>query len=189
MTPRLLAMFPQVTGHGGVQRLSRHTAAALQAAASERGMELEVLSLLEVDTRGTVDVGKVAVPYRGFSRRHGELLRAYRGLAGGAVACWVGHPFMAPLASLGLLPRPAIPYLVHSHGIEVWQRLPWLRRSAIRRARIASNSSVYTGTRVVALQGVAADRLEVLHPALDPDFSIAEQSGPREPIIDRKSVV
>lgn len=172
------AVFPQLLGNGGVQRLGRHMALALARACERRGLPLHILSLSDPCGEHQALVGEDGFRFKGHDGSRFALLKGFRSAARTAAAAWFGHPFVAVL---GLSTR--VPYLVHAHGIEAWVPMSRLRRVAIRRARIVSASSDFTAGEVVRLQGVAAQRLTTLHPALDSAMMIAQDVGERESTI------
>src|SRR5207253_1759746 len=69
-----------------------------------------------------------------------------------------GHAHFAPLVWL----LPAIPTYLVTHGIEVWKRLPLLKRWAIRRIQKILCVSRYTRDRLIDDNRVPAERCAVL---------------------------
>src|SRR5581483_9080475 len=67
---------------------------------------------------------------------------------------------------------PRIKILVCTHGIEVWEPLPSLRRFALRRAHLVLAPSRYTADHVASDQNVVRERIRVLPWALDPQFEM-----------------
>ena len=59
---------------------------------------------------------------------------------------------------------------VCAHGIEVWEKVPRVRRNALQNATRVLTPTKSTAESVVDVQGVAASRVRVLPWALDPDF-------------------
>ncbi len=57
-----------------------------------------------------------------------------------------------------------------AHGIEVWQRLPRIRRAAIRQARIVAAPSSDTMHKLTEIQDVDSARVRLLPWPLNPDF-------------------
>jgi glycosyltransferase involved in cell wall biosynthesis len=73
--------------------------------------------------------------------------------------------------SLSLLTRPLCPRSEHwfvAYGIEVWRRLPAIRRAALRRAERVLAISGFTGREAVAHNGLDPARVSLLACALDP---------------------
>jgi phosphatidyl-myo-inositol dimannoside synthase len=80
------------------------------------------------------------------------------------------HPNLGPVAQTMRLVAPRLKTIVCTHGVEVWEPLPRLRRAALRKARLVLAPSASTAEHVVSQQGVARERTRVLHWALDPQF-------------------
>jgi phosphatidylinositol alpha-1,6-mannosyltransferase len=177
MNPRIVAAFPQVGRLGGVQRFSLHTVRALAGVAADRGVELEVLSLLDAPEFDTLSGIPAVCRAIAFGGRHAAFARAVVTAARRARVVWLGHPFLAPIGAIAGLGRRGAPFVVHAHGIEVWEPLPLHRRVALRRAAAVTCSSQHTATHVVRLQGLDPRRVRVLHPALDPGFGGAGEPG------------
>ncbi len=83
----------------------------------------------------------------------------------------IGHVNYAPLGLALKLLMPRLRYSVMVHGIEVWSRLPKLKRYALQRADFITSVSQYTKDRVVSLNGVAPDRIYLLPNALECEAS------------------
>jgi len=65
---------------------------------------------------------------------------------------------------------PRMKTIVCTHGIEVWEPLSRMRRSALRKANIVLAPSRSTADHVCAEQGVVGSKLRVLPWGLDPQF-------------------
>src|SRR5208282_1142558 len=75
------------------------------------------------------------------TRRHPKLVLA-------------AHVNLAPIVSAMKLAAPRMKSIVCTHGIEVWEPLPPLRRRALRSATLVLAPSHATADYVVTLQGV-----------------------------------
>lgn len=80
------------------------------------------------------------------------------------------HPNLAPIVRAVRLFAPGIKSIVCTHGIEVWEPLPPIRRSALCGATLVLAPSRATADHLISVQGVAKERVRVLPWALDPDF-------------------
>ena len=80
------------------------------------------------------------------------------------------HVNLAPIVRAMQLAAPRMKSIVCTHGIEVWEPLPPLRRRALRNASLVLAPSRATADYVVSLQGVPPERVRVLPWGLDPDF-------------------
>lgn len=79
----------------------------------------------------------------------------------------IGHVNYAPVGLALKLLMPRLRYGVMVHGIEVWSRLPNLKRYALQRADFITSVSQYSKDRVISLNDVAPDRVYLLPNALE----------------------
>lgn len=172
---KILALFPELLGVGGIQEAGRLTAAALHAIALSRGWTTEVLSLNDPPGQHSLDVGKHTISLLGFGRA--KLAFALAGIRrarsmrhddSGIVLA--AHPNLAPPAMWMRWSAPHLKTIVMSHGIEVWQALPWFRRRALARADVVLAPSSDTARKLVDVQGVAPDKVRKLAWPVNPAF-------------------
>lgn len=104
---------------------------------------------------------------RGKARFAATAVRAARRRAKLVVAA---HPHLAPVARAMRLTAPRLRSIVFTHGIEVWEPLSRIRRSALKKASLVLAPSKYTAEHVTSDQEVPSDRVRVLPWALDPQF-------------------
>jgi glycosyltransferase involved in cell wall biosynthesis len=79
-----------------------------------------------------------------------------------------GHVNLAPLIQLLCQPL-GIPYLVITHGKEVWQPLPLLQRIALHKAQSIWTVSRYTRTHLCASNGIPPEPVKILPNVVDGD--------------------
>ena len=79
----------------------------------------------------------------------------------------IGHVNYAPLGLMLKLLKPRIRYGVMVHGIEVWAKLPALKRRALERADFITSVSEFSKDQVVSLNSVPSDRIYILPNALE----------------------
>jgi len=167
----LIGLFTELDAPGGVQRAGRHMAAVLTEFAASRGMECRLLSLNDSRELHRMTTNGREFVYTGCERGKAKFaaaaLKAARRKAKLVLA---GHPNLAPVARLMKFVAPRMKSIVCTHGVEVWEPLPWMRRSALQKANMVLAPSRYTADHVRADQGVVAERLRVLPWALDPQF-------------------
>ena len=167
----LIGLFTELDAPGGVQRAGRHMAAVLTEFAASRGMECRLLSLNDSPELHRMTASGREFVFTGCERGKGKFtaaaLKAARRKAKLVLA---GHPNLAPVARLMKFAAPRMKSIVCTHGIEVWEPMPWMRRSSLQKANLVLAPSRYTAEHVQADQGVAAERLRVLPWALDPQF-------------------
>jgi glycosyltransferase involved in cell wall biosynthesis len=93
----------------------------------------------------------------------------------------IGHVNYAPVGLLMRLLRPSLRYGVMVHGVDVWSRLPLIKRQALQRADFISSVSNYTKQQIVSVNEIDARRVYVLPNALEwkdcePRVAIADQA-------------
>jgi phosphatidylinositol alpha-1,6-mannosyltransferase len=168
---RIIGLFPELLGVGGIQEAGRQTALALDEIARTWGWETLFLSLNDAPGEQWLFSGTDKIPLRGFGRAKVRFLiavaRAARDNAGIVLGA---HPNLALPAALMKKLSPQLKSVVISHGIEVWQRLPGIRRAALRRADLLIAPSRYTVQKLNEIQGIPTDKIRRLPWSLSPAF-------------------
>jgi phosphatidylinositol alpha-1,6-mannosyltransferase len=175
---RIIGLFPELLGVGGVQEAGRQTAAALHEIARDHGQETQFFSLNDPAGEHVLPSGALEIPFRGFGRAKVQFIfaaaLAARNSKGVVLAA---HPNMALPAALMKKLSPRLKTIVVSHGVEVWQPLPCVRRAALRRANLLLAPSRYTVRKLNEVQGIPIDKIRRLPWPLSPAFlSLAEAS-------------
>lgn len=167
----IVGLFPGLAGVGGIQMAGRQTAAALASIASERGRSCVFLSLNDANGEHEAALGGLRFGYRGFARSKSRFIVAALGIAHARPdVIFAAHPNLAPItAAMHVLARRA-QIIVGTHGIEVWQLLPALRRKALRDASMVLAPSSDTVRKLTFVQGVPVENIRLLPWPLDPDF-------------------
>ena len=178
----ILGIFTALAEVGGIQQFSRHAAAALEELARSRNEPCTLWGLNDARDAGEFEVGAAKYNFRGFARSKTRLAASCLKLAPQARLVFLGHPNLAPLGLLLRLRNPRLRYWVATHGIEVWEPLPGLRRAALQRADGVTAVSVFTGQQLEKIQHVAAGKIRVVPPALDPAFVSSTPSNPALPL-------
>ncbi len=167
----LIGLFPELDAPGGVQRAGRHLAAVMTEFAASRGMECRLLSLNDSPELHRMTASGREFVFTGCARAKGQFamatLKAARRKAKLVLAA---HPNLAPVARLLRFVAPRMKSIVCTHGVEVWDPLPRMRRRALQKASLVLAPSQYTADHVKTDQGVLAERMRVLPWALDPQF-------------------
>jgi phosphatidylinositol alpha-1,6-mannosyltransferase len=178
----LIGLFPELDAAGGVQRAGRHLAAVMREFADSRGMEYRFLSLNDSRELHRMSVGEREFVFTGCERGKARMAAtAVRMARRKGKLVLAAHPNLAPIVQAMRFAAPRIKSIVCSHGIEVWEPLPLLRRRALRKADLILAPSHSTAEHVAALQNIPAARIRVLPWALDPQFE-ALVSQPRAPL-------
>lgn len=182
-TKRIVALFPELLGVGGIQEAGRLTAVALHDIARRYGWSTEFLALNDPSGSQVLGFNETEVFFRGFSRSKLSFTRSALQLAGGETRVTLAaHPHLAiPAAQVKFL-SPHSSLITMSHGIEAWKPLPWFRRFAFLRSDLFLAPSRYTADRVEQEQGAPKNRIRRLPWPLSPEvFRMAERSGQPSP--------
>jgi phosphatidyl-myo-inositol dimannoside synthase len=172
---RIIVLFSELLGTGGVQEAGRQTARALSAIPYAQGWQLEIFSLN--DLRGSQNLSSTgrAIPFYGFGRQKVRFVLAMinQGLSlRSKKLCFVlaGHPNLAPAAwGINLFSR-VVKTIVMTHGVEVWKRLPILRRVALERADLVLAPSESTTSKLVQVQQINRTKILKLPWPVNPDL-------------------
>jgi len=194
---KILALFPELLGAGGIQEAGRLTAAALIEIARARGWATDVRSLNDPRGHHSFDVGESTVSAQGFGRAKSAFVlagirraRSMRHEDGGVVLA--AHPNLAPPAMWMRWSAPHLKTIIMSHGIEVWRPLPRFRRRALARADVVLAPSSDTARKLVDVQGVAPAKVRKLAWPMNPAFlrmADAPASLPLPPSFPRGRVI
>jgi phosphatidylinositol alpha-1,6-mannosyltransferase len=174
----LIGLFPELDAPGGVQRAGRHLASVMTEFAASRGMECRILSLNDGPELKRLKVAEREIVFTGSERAKGRFLMtairaARRPVSKGKSKIRLvvaGHPNLAPVVRAMRFAAPRVKSIICTHGVEVWEPLTRLRRTALRSANLVLAPSKYTAEQVAAVQGVATEKIRVLPWALDPQF-------------------
>ena len=179
MTRELMcvALFPDLQAPGGIQRGGRHMAAVIADLALRKGLDYKILSLNDPTGPHEAEVAGISYQYTGFHRSKSHF-------AISAVAAARAKPRLIFVVHLNLTPVSWLanrwaraPVAVVGWGIEVWDRLPWIRRRALQSADAFLAISKFTAASFSDKQGVAATSVHLLPLALDPSFLPSESNA------------
>lgn len=160
----IVGLFPGLASVGGVQAAGCQTAAALTSIANERGCSCAVLSLNDENGEHASAVGNFPFQFRGFARNKPRFIFAALRLAlARPDVIFAAHPNLAPIAAAIKLLNPNAQLIIGAHGIEIWQRLPVLRRAALCRADIVIAPSSDTARKLAEIQDVRAEKSAACH--------------------------
>lgn len=184
---RVIGLFPELLGVGGVQEAGRMTAAALATLAARGGWTVDFLSLNDAPGPQALEFDGKRIPFRGFGRAK---LRFVLGAVGSArhfaqaedMVALAAHPNLAIPAAWMQRVAPRLKTIVMSHGVEVWRPLPKLRRGALLKANLVLAPSSDTARKLTEVQGVPAEKVKVLPWPLNPEF-LPLANGPRNLVL------
>jgi phosphatidyl-myo-inositol dimannoside synthase len=172
---RIIGLFPELLGIGGIQEAGRLTAAALDEIAFQRGWSVEFLSLNDPIGPHELEAGQRAIRFRGFARGKIRFLiagvRAGRPLTTKSTGMVLaGHPNLAVVSSWTRRLSPQLQNIVMAHGVEVWEPLTLLRSRALRQAHLVLAPSRDTAQKLIQVQGVSAEKIRKLPWPMNPNF-------------------
>ena len=167
---RIVALFPELLGVGGIQESGRLTAIALDGAASRHGWSAEFLALNDPPGSHALPSTEPTISFQGFGRSKMRFaVAALRKARGGTRIVLAAHPHLAvPAAQMKLL-APVVKMITISHGVEAWSPLPWFRRLAFLRSDVFLAPSRYTVDKIAEAQGAPKNRIQLVPWPLNPD--------------------
>jgi len=149
--------------------------------ADSRGMECRFLSLNDSRELHRMSVGEREFVFTGCEHGKTRLAAtAVRAARRHAKLVLAAHPNLAPVVLAMKVVAPRVKTIVCTHGVEVWEPLPLLRRRALRRSDLVLAPSQNTADHVAEMQDIAPARIRVLPWALDPQFEtlVAQARAP-----------
>lgn len=168
---QIVALFPALLGTGGVQEACRLTATALTDIAEAHGWSTHFLSLNDPLGRQALTVTNGTVSFSSFGRAKMRFgLSALARAVGKTRIVLAAHPNLAPAAAQMKLLHPKLKMVVISHGVDVWERLPVLRRHALLQSDILLAPSRYTAEQIVNVQGAHRSKTRLIAWPLSPGF-------------------
>ena len=171
-TKKIIGLFPELLGVGGIQEAGRLTAAALDRIVGSR--ENWVTSFQSInDGPGDreFEIAGQRVSLRGFNRSKVRFVGSALGQSRkGARMVLAAHPYLALPAAWMKSLSPQLKTIVMSHGVEVWSLLPRLRRRALLSADLVLAPSSDTAQKLAQVQAVSSAKIRKLAWPLNPDF-------------------
>ena len=169
---KLVGLFPELLGVGGIQEASRLTAAALDAiVALHDNWATLFLSINDGPGDHDFEIAQQRVSSRGFNRSKVRLVASALGESKkGAKVVLAAHPNLALPVALMKWRSPRIKTIVMAHGVEVWKPLLGLRRRTLLSADLVLAPSSDTAKKLAEIQGVPAAKIRKLAWPLNPDF-------------------
>ena len=177
----IIGIFPELLGIGGVQESGRQTVRALDAIARKRGWDVQIFTLNDLFGEHRLPSPDHDICFRGFGRKKISFLVhmiRYRlfSMGDGVAVVIAGHPNLGLPAWMMKLFSRSVKTIVMAHGVEVWTRLPWLKRNAILHADLVLGPSVDTVDKLIGIQAIAPGKVRKLAWPLSSIFlSIAER--------------
>src|SRR3984957_20254627 len=171
-TKRIIGLFPELLGVGGIQEAGRLTAAALdRIAKSHDNWVTSFQSINDGPGDHEFEIAGQQVSLRGFNRSKVRFVGSALGQSKkGARVVLAAHPYLALPAAWMKSLSPKLKTIVMSHGVEVWNPLPRLRRRALLSADLGLAPSSDTAQKLAEVQGVSSAKIRKLAWPLNPVF-------------------
>jgi glycosyltransferase involved in cell wall biosynthesis len=180
---KILGLFTELLGLGGVQEAGRMTAAALVEIGRASRRPVDILSLNDPRGEQHVRWGDSETAFSGFGRAKARFVlsaigKARRTPREGTPIILAAHPHLALPAAWIQRVRPDFKTVVMSHGIEVWEPLASPRLRALQKASLLTAPSSYTARKMAREQHIPESKIRRLPWPLNPDFiKLAEHPG------------
>lgn len=183
----IVGLFTELLGHGGVQEAGRHIAASLAEYARSHDCYVCFLSLNDPSGDHSLLFDQAKISFLGFQRSKIKfVLSALRNTGASSTAerrlVVAGHPNIAPITMACKYLFTKTKTIVICHGIEVWTRLPSLRRRALVHADHLLAPSRYTSEKLVTIQSVSTTKVCLLPWPLSEDFLCLANSPDKLPV-------
>ena len=172
---KIVGLFTDLLGIGGVQEAGRLTAAALTEIASAGGWTFEVLSLNDPAGEHALPYCDSEMKFSGFGRDKARFVlsamgKAFRAPRKGTSIVLAAHPHLAVPACYMQRVNPAFRTIVMSHGVEVWSPLSPRRFHALQKASMVLAPSNYTAREIADKQAICKSKIRRLPWPLNPSF-------------------
>jgi phosphatidylinositol alpha-1,6-mannosyltransferase len=172
---RIIGLFTNLFGVGGVQEAGRLTARALVEISRCHGWTFDFLSLNDPQGAQTFVSEDLEIPFRGFARDKRQFVLSATRIARSEgrdrqTVVLAAHPHLAVPAAAMRISSSSLRVLVMSHGIEVWRPLSWMRRWSLHRAAGVLAPSSFTGGKLVEIQKIPASKVHRVPWPLGPEF-------------------
>jgi phosphatidyl-myo-inositol dimannoside synthase len=142
-------------------------------------MDCRLLSLNDTRELHRMSVGGKDFVFTGCERSKARFTAtAVRAARRHAKVVLAGHPNLGPVTQAMKIVAPRLKTIICTHGVEVWEPLPRLRRLALRRANVVIAPSKDTANHV-AQQQVRREKIRVLPWGLDPEFEAILLNAPK----------
>jgi len=184
---RIIGLFPELLGVGGIQEAGRLTAAALSDIAARRGWSTDFLSLNDPPGQHSLDYAGQTIRLRGFGRAKFSFIRRSIRSARSPeksipTVILAAHPYLAVIARFMKRFSPRAKTIAFTHGVEVWNPLPRLRRRALQQADLVLAPSGDTLRKLIDVQGLTPGRTLRLPWPLSPGFLQIAGNAARLPV-------
>ena len=167
---------------GGIEKFNKAFMKALQDISTEGDLSYKTFSAYDDDP----DLRYVdAESYRGFKGR--KFSFAFKSISAAFTTDTVviGHINLAPIGLVIKLLKPSISLVLIGHGVEVWDKLPFIKKYFIRKVNLILAVSSFTKSKIIAMHQISEEKIKILPNTLDPFFIIPDKLEKPEYLLTR----
>lgn len=152
---------------GGIEKFNRSFIKALTDLNDNKHCDLNILSAYDskVDER----YGS-KTQFKGFSKSRIKSAISAIKYSRTANICILGHINLGIVGILIKILYPKCRLIIICHGIEIWGRLPFLKKLALKKADKILAMSNYTRNHIIYHNHILPEKVEILHNTIDPYF-------------------
>jgi phosphatidylinositol alpha-1,6-mannosyltransferase len=167
---------------GGIEKFNRCFIKALADLSTGESLVPSVVSVYDSQTDERYN-NKIS--FRGFGKKKGRSLRFIIQEAFKNNVLIIGHINLAIAGVIIKILRPKCQLVVIAHGIEVWDKLFFVKKWCLRKADIILAVSNYTKNQLVLRNKIPPSRIKLFPNTIDPFFHIPQQFGKPAYLLER----
>jgi phosphatidylinositol alpha-1,6-mannosyltransferase len=169
LSNRIIGLFPDLLGRGGIQETGRQTVSALYRIFENRGRTTRFMGLNDPRGRQSLLIGNQTIRLEGFARSKFRFVSyCITQARKNPQFVLAAHPNLAAVAIVIRLFSPSTKIIVMSHGIEIWERMPIHRHRALLSCDIVIATSKYNVQKLIHLQKIPARKIRLVPWPLSP---------------------
>jgi phosphatidylinositol alpha-1,6-mannosyltransferase len=169
LSNRIVGLFPDLLGRGGIQETGRQTVSALCRIFENRGRTTHFMGLNDPRGRQSLLIGNQTIRLEGFARSKFRFVSYCIAQARkNPQFVLAAHPNLAAVAIVIRFFSPSTKIIVMSHGIEIWERMPIHRHRALLSCDIVIATSKYNVQKLIHLQKIPARKIRLVPWPLSP---------------------
>lgn len=171
MKPKLLFLtLNTFSATGGIEKVCRVAAKALNEIAEESGAEIRVYSLHD-EGRQANEAYLAGARFKGFAGRQIQFALAALQEGRKADTVLLSHSNLLPVGYLIKKISPKTKLVLMAHGIEVWDERSGWKKKMLWAVDLFLPVSTYTAGKLQTVHGLQAQKIRVLNNCLDPYLS------------------
>jgi glycosyltransferase involved in cell wall biosynthesis len=97
----------------------------------------------------------------------------------------LGHINLAPIGLIIKLVKPQVKIILIAHGVEVWDKLAFIKNIFLKRVDLILAVSSFTKNKIIEKQNIKEEKIAILNNTLDPFFKIPEKFEKPEYLLKR----